>query len=104
MPGVRVRRTGGHTMHHQMVLIESLGRQAAFVGDVMPTRAHLRSTWIAAIDLFPMDTLAFKKSFVEEAVARQMLVFFSHDPAVAAGHIVADGRKLSVSAVQGPEV
>jgi methylmalonyl-CoA epimerase len=101
MPGVRVRRTGGHTMHHQMVMMESLGQRAAFVADVMPTRAHLRSTWIAAIDLFPMDTLAFKKSFVEEAVARQMLVFFSHDPAVAAGRIVADGRKLSVSAVDG---
>ena len=26
MPGVTVRRTGGHTMHHQMVLIESGGK------------------------------------------------------------------------------
>ena len=29
MPGVRVRRTGGHTMHHQMVLIESGGKTAS---------------------------------------------------------------------------
>ena len=41
MPGVRVRRTGGHTMHHQIVLIESGGRTAAFAADLMPTTAHL---------------------------------------------------------------
>ena len=28
MPGVRVQRTGGHTMHHQMVWIESGGQDA----------------------------------------------------------------------------
>ena len=32
MPGVRVRRTGGHTMHHQMVLIESAGKTAVVCG------------------------------------------------------------------------
>ena len=32
MPGVRVVRTGGHTMHHQMVVIESGGRTAPRTG------------------------------------------------------------------------
>ncbi len=36
MPGVRVRRTGGHTAHHQMAIIESGGRQAAYVGGPDP--------------------------------------------------------------------
>jgi glyoxylase-like metal-dependent hydrolase (beta-lactamase superfamily II) len=40
MPGVRVRRTGGHTRHHQMILIESEGRTAVFVADFIPTTAH----------------------------------------------------------------
>src|SRR4029077_20579804 len=35
MPGVRVRRTGGHTMHHQMVMIESGGKAAAFVPNLL---------------------------------------------------------------------
>ena len=46
MPGVKVRRTGGHTMHHQMVIIESGGRAAAFVADLIPTTAHLPNPWI----------------------------------------------------------
>jgi len=94
MPGVKVRRTGGHTMHHQMVLIESAGKRAAFVADMMPTRAHLPEAWIMGYDLYPMDTLAAKKAFVPEAIAHETLVFFEHDPAVAAGYIrEVDGKR-----------
>jgi glyoxylase-like metal-dependent hydrolase (beta-lactamase superfamily II) len=87
MPGVRVRRTGGHTQHHQMVLIESNGRHAAYPSDLIPTAAHLPDAWITGFDLYPMDTLAAKKSFVREAIDRGTVVFFAHDPAIAAGRI-----------------
>ncbi len=93
MPGVRVRRTGGHTGHHQMAIIESGGRQAAYVGDLIPTTAHLPAAWIMGFDLFPMDTLAAKKALVEEAQSSRTLVFFPHDPAVAAGYLTqVDGK------------
>ena len=62
MPGVKVRRTGGHTMHHQMVLLESTGKTAAYVADLIPTTAHVPEAWTTAFDLYPMDTLAAKKS------------------------------------------
>jgi methylmalonyl-CoA epimerase len=94
MPGVRVRRTGGHTMHHQMVIIESGRTSAVFVADLMPTTAHLGEAWIVGYDLYPMDTLAAKKAFVKEAIEREMLVFFEHDPAIAAGRIEEhDGKR-----------
>src|SRR4029077_5114350 len=32
-PGVKGRRAGGHTMHHQMAIIESGGQTAAFGAD-----------------------------------------------------------------------
>ena len=94
MPGVRVRRTGGHTMHHQIVLIESGGKTAAFAADLMPTTSHVADPWIMGYDLFPLDTLAAKQRFVKEAVENNMLVFFQHDPAVAAGYITErDGKR-----------
>jgi methylmalonyl-CoA epimerase len=102
MPGVRVRRTGGHTMHHQSVWIESGGRSAVYVGDVVPTLAHLAAPWIMGIDLYPVETLAAKKAFVEEAERRQALVFLPHDPHVAAGFIqkghTPNGRPEMVAA------
>jgi glyoxylase-like metal-dependent hydrolase (beta-lactamase superfamily II) len=92
-PGVRVVRTGGHTMHHQIVLIESGGRTAVFTADLIPTTAHVDAPWIMGYDLYPMDTLAFKRTFVREAIEREHLIFFEHDPAVAAGYIrEKDGR------------
>ena len=101
MPGVKVRRTGGHTMHHQMVLIESGGKSAAFVADMMPTTAHLPDAWIMGYDLYPMDTLAAKKAFVPEAVARDILVFFEHDPVLAAGYIREEAGKRRVVPAAG---
>ena len=87
MPGVKVRRTGGHTMHHQAVVIESRGRTAVFVADLMPTTAHVPNAWIAGLDLYPMDTLSAKAQLVKEAVEKEILVFFEHDPVIAAGYI-----------------
>jgi methylmalonyl-CoA epimerase len=96
MPGVTVRRTGGHTMHHQMVLFDSGGQRAAFPADLMPTAAHLSPAWIASVDLFPMETLAAKRTFVSEAVETNMVVFFDHDPQLAAARIVERDGKRSV--------
>ena len=94
VPGVRVVRTGGHTMHHQIVFIESGGRTAVFVADLMPTTAHLDPPWIMGYDLYPMDTLAFKRTFIREAIDREYVIFFEHDPEIAAGYIrERDGRK-----------
>jgi len=92
MPGVRVRRTGGHTAHHQIAIIESGSRSAAFVADLMPTTAHVQPAWLMGYDLYPMDTLEAKKAFLAEAEARQMLIFFEHDPVVAAGVLTHDER------------
>jgi glyoxylase-like metal-dependent hydrolase (beta-lactamase superfamily II) len=93
-PGVRTVRTGGHTMHHQIVMIESGGRTAVFTADLVPTTAHVDEPWIMGYDLYPMDTLAFKRTFIREAIDREYLIFFEHDPAIAAGFIrEKDGRK-----------
>ncbi len=94
-PGVRVERTGGHTGQHQIVYLESGGRTGVFVADMIPTTAHLQDPWVMGYDLFPMETLAFKKRFIREAIEREYLIFFEHDPRVAAGYIrEANGKRF----------
>ena len=94
MPGVRVQRTGGHCMHHQVVHIESKGKSALFAADLIPTTAHLPEAWIMGFDLYPMDTLAAKKRFLKDAVENETLVFFEHDLTTAAGYIREhDGKR-----------
>ena len=95
-PGIRVRRTGGHTMHHQIVEIHDGGQTAIFAADLLPTVAHLPLPYIMGYDLYPMDTLAFKRGFLAEAVERDYLILFEHDPEIAAGRIRAEDGKLRV--------
>jgi glyoxylase-like metal-dependent hydrolase (beta-lactamase superfamily II) len=94
MPGVRTVRTGGHTAHHQLVRIESRGQTAVFMADLIPTAAHVPLPWIMGYDLYPMDTLAFKRSFLTEAATQEYLVFFEHEPAFAAGHFRTAGDAI----------
>jgi glyoxylase-like metal-dependent hydrolase (beta-lactamase superfamily II) len=82
-----------------MICIESGGRTAVFTADLMPTTAHVDVPWIMAYDLYPMETLEFKRAFVKEAVEREYLIFFEHDPHVAAGYIRQEGRSLTVEPV-----
>src|SRR6266545_3264610 len=94
VPGIRVRRTGGHTRFHQIVYLESAGNTAVFAADLLPTIAHVDVPWIMAYDLYPMDTLDFKRAFIKEAIEREYIIFFEHDPAIPAGYIRQEGRRL----------
>ena len=94
LPGISVARTGGHTMHHQIVRFTSGGRTAVFAADLIPTVAHVDLVWIMAYDLYPMDTLTYKRAFLAEAIAGEYVIFFEHDPVVSAGVIREEaGRK-----------
>lgn len=94
LPGISVWRTGGHTQHHQLVRIDSEGRTGLFLADLVPTAAHLPDAWIMGYDLYPMDTLAARKRWIAEAIAREYVIFFEHDPAIRAGIVrVEDGRR-----------
>ena len=99
VPGVSVWQTGGHTRHHQAIRIESGGRTAVFVADLIPTTAHVDPAWIMGYDLYPMDTLAAKKTLIAEALAGEYVIFFEHDPVVAAGVLRQDGKRLRVETV-----
>lgn len=95
IPGVKYRRSGGHTAHHQVVMIESAGQTAVFTADMYPTSVHVPDPWLMGYDLYPMDTLAFKRAFAREAIQRNYLLFFEHDPSMAAGYIrEKDGKRI----------
>ena len=94
MPGMTAVVTSGHTRWHQSVKIESEGRVAFFLGDLIPTVAHLPLPYIMGYDLDPVQTLDSKRWVLERAVEEQWLLVFEHDPQVQAGHVSrnADGK------------
>jgi len=82
--GLRVELTGGHTPGHQVVRIRSGGSEALFVGDIVPTTAHLKLNWLMAWDLEPLVVYEARATLLEDCARRGVMVFSAHDPEIAA--------------------
>ena len=50
------------------------------MADLLPAVAHLPLPYVMAYDMFPLTTLNEKKSFLTEAVEKDYVLFFEHDP------------------------
>lgn len=94
VPGIRVELLPGHTRDLQGVWIESQGRQALFISDLVPTRAHLSYPWIMSFDLYPLETLATKKRLLPQLAKQDVLVVFPHDAAVPCTRLAESEGKI----------
>lgn len=92
LPGVTAVVTAGHTRCHQSVKVESDGRVAFFLGDLIPTVSHLPLPYIMGYDLNPVQTLDSKRWVLERAFEEHWLLVFEHDPLVQAGHVLKDAE------------
>ena len=93
VPGVRLVPTPGHTPHHQVVLLESEGERACFLGDLVPTTAHLPLAWIMAYDVEPLVTLETKRAVLARARREGWLLVFEHDPVVPWGRLDPESER-----------
>ncbi len=82
VPGISVRVYPGHTRHMMAVLIESGGKTACYISDLIPTTAHLDLVWGMAYDLYPLELIESKKRFYAEAIPKKWLVIYTHDPEI----------------------
>jgi glyoxylase-like metal-dependent hydrolase (beta-lactamase superfamily II) len=94
LPGISVRRTGGHTHGHQVVFVRSKGETVLFFGDLLPTVHHLPPLWTMAYDLVPMDVIDRKKELLEAAAAEGWWVHFYHDHDPRPARIEKDGKRF----------
>jgi glyoxylase-like metal-dependent hydrolase (beta-lactamase superfamily II) len=100
VPGVSVVLTPGHTPYHQSVLVHSAGETACFLGDVIPTMAHLPLPWIMGYDVEPLRTLESKRALLARAIAEEWLLVSTHDPLTAWGRGVAEGKGVALQAAE----
>ena len=101
LPGVRVIPTPGHVPFHQGILIESAGERAFYLGDLVPTQAHLPLPWIMGYDVEPLVTLETKRRILRRAVAEEWLVIFEHDATTPWGRVNDDGKAYRLAPLDG---
>jgi glyoxylase-like metal-dependent hydrolase (beta-lactamase superfamily II) len=90
-PDLELLVSDSHTVAQQLPRFHAGATHLTFCGDVVPTRAHIRVPWIMASDLHPLTTVEEKKMILAEALEDDGVLFFEHDPEVAACRLHEEG-------------
>ena len=77
--GLRLQTIKGHSQTMQTWRLDRGGQTVYGFADLIPTRHHLAPAWIMGYDLYPTETLEFKKRVLPEAVSEDWLCLFYHD-------------------------
>lgn len=86
-PGVRVLTMSGHTTALQCPLISDGTTSLLYCADLVPLHTHCQLPWIMGYDLRPLVTLEEKRTVLTQAAAERWILFFEHDPVIAAGRV-----------------
>jgi glyoxylase-like metal-dependent hydrolase (beta-lactamase superfamily II) len=83
-PDVELIVAEGHTAGQQLPRFHGDGTHLTYCGDVIPTHAHLRPSWVMGYDVLPVTTIEEKKVLLAEALEENGILFFEHDAEMAA--------------------
>ncbi|MHB8418330.1 MAG: MBL fold metallo-hydrolase [Myxococcales bacterium] len=103
LPGFHLVPSDGHTTGLQLVRLTGGGQTLVYCSDVVPTAAHLRTSWIMGYDLRPLVLLEEKKRLLAGAIEGGFILFFEHEPRFAACTVRASEQRVG-EAVQGDVV
>lgn len=77
--GLKLQTIKGHSQTMQTWRLDRGDQTIYGFADLIPTRHHLPPAWIMGYDLYPTETLEFKKRVLPEAVREDWLCLFYHD-------------------------
>lgn len=70
----------GHTDAMMLPVINYKERTIIYMADLLPSIGHLPIPYVMAYDMFPLTTLLEKKAFLQNALSKDAILFFEHDP------------------------
>ncbi len=77
--GLTIEQFRGHNETMQTWKLNRGGEILYGFADLIPTIAHISLPWIMGYDLFPTETLEFKKKILPTAIKENWLCLFYHD-------------------------
>lgn len=99
--GVTVKVIPGHTSHHQCVQVKSDGETLMFLGDMVPTSAHIGLSYVMSYDLFPRETIENKRKVFDQAIQNHWILAFNHDPRYYFGKVRKKDHKYVFQVLEG---
>jgi glyoxylase-like metal-dependent hydrolase (beta-lactamase superfamily II) len=76
---ISIRFASGHTDKMMLPQIRYKDSTIVYMADLLPSVAHIPIPYIMAYDMFPLTSLNEKKSFLQEAVDNNYILYFEHD-------------------------
>jgi glyoxylase-like metal-dependent hydrolase (beta-lactamase superfamily II) len=98
LPGIAVRVVHGHTAALQCPVVTDGRTTLFYCADLIPMAPHVQLPWIMAYDLRPLVTLEEKKNVLSSAAEQQWILFFEHDPSIAAARVRRTERGVVLDA------
>ncbi len=95
IPGLKLQTIRGHSETMQTWRLDRGGRTLYGFADLIPTRHHVPLPWIMGYDLYPTETLAFKKAILPVAVKEDWLCLFYHDFDEPLAHVAGENGKYA---------
>ena len=77
---IHVRFVNGHTESMMLPQIQYNDKTIVYMADLLPSTFHIPVPYIMAYDTRPLETLKEKKQFLNEALQKNFVLFFEHDP------------------------
>lgn len=93
--GFEVLVFDGHTPGQQLPKISGGGNTLFYCGDLIPTRHHVPTPYIMSYDLHPVTAMDEKIPVLERAHNERWVLFFEHDPDIAACRLELDGKHFA---------
>lgn len=103
LPGLNVFLTGAHTHGHQAILLHSEGETLFCGGDLIPSRWHVRQTFVTAYDLCPFDVMEVKSEWLEKARQEDWILHWYHDPTLPFGRVVLKDENFAAKTLEGKD-
>ena len=79
VPGLAMQTVRGHSQTMQTWRLDRGSETLYGFADLIPTRHHLSLPWIMGYDLYPTETLEFKKQILPQTVKENWMCLFYHD-------------------------
>ncbi len=98
-PGIRTVFTGGHSVGHLALEMESQNKRVYYYGDIFPTRHHMKVAYVPATDVFPLQTMEAKRKILPKLLNEDIVLAFDHDVVATLATVSEQERKIIVSPV-----
>jgi len=77
---IEILTADGHTEKMLMPKVSYNNKEILFIADTIPSHAHIPVPYVMGYDIRPLQTMNEKSDLLNQAVEKDWILFFDHDP------------------------